>query len=126
MNTKQKGKFPWRFQAPVLVQGQHMYLFLAIDTPFYTVHQSLRQLQALTSLVTPKTFCSLQIMQVLGLPLGDWGILVIAGLEQPHLSASVPRHTALLCVRAWSGRENEEQCTNCVGVLSRGMQKFNF
>lgn len=47
------------------------HVLLAVDPPFYTVHQSLRHLQTLTLLVTPKTFCSLQIMQVLGLSLGE-------------------------------------------------------
>lgn len=46
--------------------------------------------------------------------------------EQPHLSASRQRHTALLSRRAKSGQGNEEQCTNCIGVLSHGMQKLSF
>lgn len=80
----------------------HVYLFLAADTPFYTVHQRLRHLQGLTSLITPKSFWSLQMAQVLGLSLGGWGVLVIAGLRQPHLSVSVPSHTTQ------PGLENEE------------------
>lgn len=61
------------------------HVLLAIDTPFYTVHQSLRHPQAVSLLVTPKTFCSLQIMQVLGLSLGEWGILKISELNN-HIS----------------------------------------